>query len=137
MDVPDDLRITITDVQAAGHCPSGARRWFEAHDIDFRKFLKEGVPAEVMLATGDAQGIHVIEMKMRREVGDIPPDLVITIDDVRESIHCAAGVRAWAAERRLDYNNFLERGITADELLATGDPKAIGFIRDKMSRIRG
>lgn len=59
----DDLVITIDDVMAAGHCARGARRWFETYGLDFRRFLKEGIPAKDMAATGDALGIDVVERK--------------------------------------------------------------------------
>lgn len=62
----DDLVITITDVRRAGHCVSGARRWFERHGLDFRHFLKHGIPAADMLATGDAQGRQVVERTVAR-----------------------------------------------------------------------
>jgi hypothetical protein len=59
----DDLVITIDDVMAAGHCARGTRRWFDSHGLDFRKFLKQGIPAADMAATGDALGIDVVNRK--------------------------------------------------------------------------
>ena len=62
----EPLRITIDDVRRAGHCVRGARRWFEAHDLDFRTFLKEGLPAQAFLDTEDALGIQVVERTIER-----------------------------------------------------------------------
>lgn len=132
------LIVTMTDIALAGYCPSGARSWFGRKELDFRGFLKNGIAAEDLLATGDAMAINTVERKIEREWldGD-PSDLVLTIDDVRESRKCAAGVRGWALRNGLDYNRFLERGISARELLATHDRHALRMIRDKLERSRG
>lgn len=59
--------VRIDDITRAGHCASGARRWFEAHGLDFRDFLKNGLAAETLLATGDALAVRVVEhMRSRR-----------------------------------------------------------------------
>lgn len=63
----DDPVITITDVRRAGHCVSGARRWFEAHGLDFKDFLANGVPSSVMAATNDALGLRVVEIKRQTD----------------------------------------------------------------------
>lgn len=59
--------ITITDIRNAGHCVAGARSWAKAYDIDFRDFLKNGIDADVLLATGDAMAVQVVERKIERE----------------------------------------------------------------------
>lgn len=59
--------ITITDIRNAGHCVAGARAWAKAYDLDFRDFLKNGIDADVVLATGDAMAIQIVERKIERE----------------------------------------------------------------------
>ncbi len=66
---PEDPIVTITDIRKAGHCPSGARDWFKAHDLDFRAFLAHGLPASTLLATGDAYAEQVVSRKRERERG--------------------------------------------------------------------
>lgn len=61
MSTADDPIITIGDVRRAGHCVSGTRRWFEAHNLDFKQFLTSGIRASEMAGTGDALGIRVVE----------------------------------------------------------------------------
>lgn len=61
------MLITISDVRKAGNCVKGARRWFELHDLDFLAFVRDGLPAEVLLATGDAMAIRVVQCKKDRE----------------------------------------------------------------------
>lgn len=134
----DDLRITITDVTKAGYCGRGARRWFEAYGLDaqFRTLMKGGsMSAEELLATGDAAAVRVVEAKVRREWldGD-PSELVVTVDDLRESSQCMAGARDFAAKHGLDWQAFLDNGITAKELLAIGDHDALRVLRQKMER---
>lgn len=56
----DERRITITDIRRAGHCAAGARTWFEAHEIDFRDFLKNGISVEQLKALNDGFAEQVI-----------------------------------------------------------------------------
>lgn len=57
-----DLLIKPDDIRRAGYCARGARRWFESHNIDFRKFIREGIPASDLVATGDAQALRVVKL---------------------------------------------------------------------------
>lgn len=66
MDAPDDLIITMDDCIKAGHCPVGVRNWFRQQGLNFRNFMKNGIPARDMLATGDAQGKQVVERTVTR-----------------------------------------------------------------------
>ena len=59
--------ITIEDVRRAGHCTRGARRWFEAHDMDFRAFLNEGIDAGEFTAKGDGLAQRVVDLKQGRQ----------------------------------------------------------------------
>lgn len=43
------------------YCNKGARPWFEKHGLDWSKFVTEGLPEELLLATGDAMAIRVVE----------------------------------------------------------------------------
>lgn len=56
------MKITIDHVRAAGHCTKGARSWFERHDLDFRKFINEGMEEEVLIEKGDSLILKVIEL---------------------------------------------------------------------------
>lgn len=65
----EGLVITVSDIQQAGHCVRGAKRWFEHHGFDFRKVLKEGISAYDLAATGDAQAEAVVLHKLK-QVGE-------------------------------------------------------------------
>ena len=47
--------------------------------------------------------------------------LRVTIQDLRDARYCLAGVRPWFQRHGLDWQAFLESGIEADALRATGD----------------
>jgi hypothetical protein len=63
--IPDTL-ITIDHVRAAGLCVHGTRTWFARHGLDFRAFLRAGLEADTLLATGDAMAARVVEHARRR-----------------------------------------------------------------------
>lgn len=51
-----------------GLCARGARAWFHRHGIDWGAFLRDGVPADVLLATGDGLALKVVEWARRAEL---------------------------------------------------------------------
>jgi hypothetical protein len=53
--------ITINHVRAVGLCVNGTRTWFARRGLDFRSFLREGLQADILLATGDAMALRVVE----------------------------------------------------------------------------
>lgn len=60
-----DVLVTIAHVRAAGLCVHGTRTWFARQGLDFRAFLARGLPASVLLATGDAMAQRVVEVACR------------------------------------------------------------------------
>lgn len=132
------MRVTMTDAALAGYCARGVKRWFGDHGLDFRAFLRDGIDSDELLSTGDALAGRVVKSKIEREWLDGDPSaLIVTIDDMRASQQCSAGSRAFAAKAGLDWQAFLEQGIPAAQLIATGDPAALRVVRDKMERARG
>ena len=57
-----EVIVTIAHVRAAGLCVHGARTWFARQGLDFRAFLAQGLPASILLATGDAMARRVVEV---------------------------------------------------------------------------
>lgn len=49
---------------------------------------------------------------------DIPEDLIITIQDLRDAGHCVAGSRHWFAANELDFKDFLVNGMPATKFAA-------------------
>lgn len=62
--------VSIDDIVKAGFCVRGARRWFAEHGLDFRAMLKDGVPEEELLRSGDSLAEIVVTRKREREASD-------------------------------------------------------------------
>lgn len=56
------LIVTMKDVRAAKGCSRGARMFCQTHGIDWNSFLKEGIPASVLTATGDAMALNLVKV---------------------------------------------------------------------------
>lgn len=50
-----------------------------------------------------------------------PETLRVTIEDLRAARYCLAGARPWFRRHGFDWQAFLDHGIEADQLQATGD----------------
>lgn len=44
-----------------GYCVSGCRLFAEKHSLNWRAFCHEGIDDEVLLATGDAMALKIVE----------------------------------------------------------------------------
>lgn len=127
------MRITIDDIRGAGHCASGARKWFDTQGLDFRGFLKNGIAVEDFLATGDGQALQVVQRKLARDlVGIDLSGVTITRADVGAAMKCADGTRSFFAAYGLDYGDFLANGIPAQVVWDTGDFEARMVVRHKV-----
>jgi hypothetical protein len=58
--------VTMVHVRRAHQCSAGARSFFKRHELDWQTFLDEGLPAEVIEATGDAMALRVVEVARGR-----------------------------------------------------------------------
>jgi len=70
--VSESLIVRAEDIRAARLCFQGARSWFRRHGLDWQAFLAEGLPSEVLAATGDALALRVIaeaEKRVARTAG--------------------------------------------------------------------
>lgn len=56
------IKITMRDIRAARMCSNGARAFFERHNLDWQKFLKEGLDSDLIEATGDAMALNVVKV---------------------------------------------------------------------------
>jgi len=62
-----DDNVHMADIRAAKMCSRGARDFFRRHGLDWEAFLREGVPAEQLLATGDEMARQVVEVARGRK----------------------------------------------------------------------
>lgn len=63
----ESVFVKMEHVRAARMCSRGARAFFQRHGLDWQKFLKDGLPAEVLEATGDAMALQVVEVARGRK----------------------------------------------------------------------
>lgn len=65
------LIVTHADMRSLGYCNRGARDWFARHQLDWSRFIDEGLPADVLLATGDSMAQDVVAVASQRmNMGD-------------------------------------------------------------------
>ncbi len=51
----------------AGFCARGGRAWFARHGLDWTQFVRNGIDAEVLLATGDGLALAVVDHARKQE----------------------------------------------------------------------
>lgn len=61
--------------------------------------------------------------------------MIITIDDIVKAGICATGARRWFRLRGLNFRDFMDNGIDAEVLLATGDAYAQQVVNHKLGRL--
>lgn len=61
-----DVLVTVQHLHSApnfnggaGFCARGVRLWAQQHGLDWAAFVRNGLPAEVLEATGDAMALRV------------------------------------------------------------------------------
>lgn len=59
--------LTLQDARNAGYCVSGIRARFAEHGLDFRTFVKHGLPEDVLRATGDD---GIVDKVIAVKIGD-------------------------------------------------------------------
>lgn len=58
----EQVRVTIADLRSLKYCANGSKAFFGRHGLDWRKFVKEGIPVEELEATGDAMALEICEV---------------------------------------------------------------------------
>jgi hypothetical protein len=59
--------VTMKDVRACRMCSGGTRDFFKRHNMDWSRFVAEGLPEEDFIATGDAMAMKVVETARERQ----------------------------------------------------------------------
>ena len=57
-----EVRVTMYHLRKAKMCSRGARGFFKEHNLDWNEFITIGTPASVIVATGDAMALEVVEV---------------------------------------------------------------------------
>lgn len=65
----DPVIVRMCDLRAIKGCAKGARYFCVKHDISYATFIDQGLPAEVLEATGDHMALTLVaEARRRTEV---------------------------------------------------------------------
>lgn len=59
--------VEMKDIRACRMCSGGTRDFFRRHNMDWNKFLKDGLPEEEFIRTGDAMAMQVVEAARGRQ----------------------------------------------------------------------
>jgi len=54
-------RVRITHARQLGYCVPGIRRVCKQHGADFRRFVREGIPADELRSIEDAEVARIID----------------------------------------------------------------------------
>jgi len=70
-----DLVITTEHLRNIdGFCVAGAKTFGELYGMDFKRFVREGIPAAELIKTGDALALKMVELaalyEAQKEAGD-------------------------------------------------------------------
>lgn len=57
----------MKDIRACRMCSGGTREFFKRHGMDWNKFIKDGLPEEEFIATGDSMAMQVVEAARGRQ----------------------------------------------------------------------
>jgi hypothetical protein len=60
-EVTSEPMVRMKHVRGAKLCSGGCRAWFRRHNLDWNVFLKSGIPASVIEATGDPFALRAAE----------------------------------------------------------------------------
>lgn len=58
----NEVIVNMSHVRQCKMCSRGARTFFERHNLDWNKFLEEGLPVSIIEATGDAMALEVAKV---------------------------------------------------------------------------
>lgn len=61
--------------------------------------------------------------------------LIVIHSDMRALGYCNRGARSWFARHQLDWADFINKGIDAEQLLATGDAMAEAVVAVAQNRV--
>ena len=62
--------ITIKHTRAMGYCSEGVRSFCFKHQIDYRKFIKQGISEAELIRVNDAMSLKLIEYAKSKEASN-------------------------------------------------------------------
>jgi len=71
-----EVRVRIEHIRAARFCGDGLRVWLKHHGFDQAIFLREGIAAKDLEATGDGFALHVAAIARARHQAAVTEGLL-------------------------------------------------------------
>lgn len=62
-----NLIVTRSHLDEVGYCARGSRRWWARMGLDWSAFVRDGIDAAILQATGDAMAQRLVAHVMARE----------------------------------------------------------------------
>jgi molybdate-binding protein len=62
----DNVIVTLADMRQISYCSRGAREFAKRYNLDFNKFITEGIPASELLATKNAMADDAVRAAVKR-----------------------------------------------------------------------
>ena len=56
-----DFTVVANDLHKPQMCVPGTRAFFKRHKLDWRGFIRNGIPAQELVDTGDAMALRLVE----------------------------------------------------------------------------
>lgn len=66
----DDVTVTVAHLREAQMCIRGAKQWARYMGLDFDAFVRHGIPASQLEATGDAFALQVAKIARDEAKGE-------------------------------------------------------------------
>lgn len=60
------IMVTMADVRELKYCSAGARSFCKTYGFDFREFVRKGLSADEVLATGDQFAMNVANLAIKK-----------------------------------------------------------------------
>jgi len=75
------LRTVPTWTTRQGYCANKGRAFFKMYGLDWSKFVNEGIDSEILLATGNALAIHLVEFAKQQTATQSNKKLVQALEE--------------------------------------------------------
>lgn len=106
-----DPLVSLRHMRMAGVCANGGREWFRRYGLSWETFVREGLPASTIEATGDgialrvtaearreaAEGVAVAEVTSEPEPAAVKPAAPV-LSDMAEQVRRVAELTTATAE---------------------------------------
>lgn len=121
------IAVTLEDFRAAGCCWQGISRILTLSKVSKSEFLKQGVDADLVELYAVTQPVFRAGRELVSEQQQ-NNTVTVRVKHLSSLGYCRRGGRKFFKRFGLDWNDFLDHGISSETLEKTGDAMAIKLI---------